>query len=324
MIGRFLAALAFLALAFPASAQTLVSGGCTIGCTFTTTTLSGVTTLPGSGNSIDASGNISATSFIPTGSAVPTNGLYLPSANTPSIASNSSFIASFALVSGSPLVSIGSSSASQFPEIDINATSRRLSLSLGGGNVDTIGTVNDSLVVQGAIGLTLGTSASGSTIIQSGAAATGITLDTSQHVILASTTTGTNADVLCLTAGGQIVIQAAASCTISSLRFKPDWQPLRDSAMTRIMALAPGSFHLDTGPNPDRNAESLRLGLNAENVAAVEPRAAIYEQDMTTPKAYHDEAIIALLVKGMQEQQAQIDVLNSCHLRVMGSCWLSQ
>jgi hypothetical protein len=160
---------------------------------------------------------------------------------------------------------------------------------------------------NGANSLTLNTT--GGLFVQTNAT-NALTIDTSQHVFLTNTTTGTNADVVCLSASGQILIQAAGSCTISSLRFKPDWKPLEAGALAEVMRLAPGSFHMALGgSNADPNGAALQIGLNAENVAAVEPRAALYEDDMATPKSYRPEAIIALLVKGMQEQQAEIAAL---------------
>ncbi len=48
-------------------------------------------------------------------------------------------------------------------------------------------------------------------------------------------TTGTNADFLCLSSGGVVLLQTSA-CTISSLRFKPDWKPYDANAMSKIAA----------------------------------------------------------------------------------------
>lgn len=117
---------------------------------------------------------------------------------------------------------------------------------------------------------------------------------------LTSLTTGTNADFLCLGAGGTILIQNSA-CTISSLRFKPDWKPYHDDAMAKVAKLDVGTFHLQSGPNADPNVQSLQAGLSAENVAAIAPECAIYETDMKTPKSYRQECVIALLVKAIQQ-----------------------
>lgn len=117
---------------------------------------------------------------------------------------------------------------------------------------------------------------------------------------LTALTTGTNADFLCLQANGTVLLQTSA-CTISSLRFKPDWQPYQYDAMSKIAAMDVGTFHLQIGPNADPNAASLQAGLSAESVAAIAPECAIYENDMKTPKSYRQECVIALLVKAIQQ-----------------------
>lgn len=117
---------------------------------------------------------------------------------------------------------------------------------------------------------------------------------------LVSLTTGTNADFLCLKADGTVLIQGSA-CTISSLRFKPDWKPYRDDAMAKLVKLDVGTFHVNTGDNRDPNAKSLQAGLSAESVAAIAPECAVYEDDMKTPKSYRQECVIALLVKAIQQ-----------------------
>ena len=122
--------------------------------------------------------------------------------------------------------------------------------------------------------------------------------------------TGTNADTLCLSATGVVLIQAAA-CTISSLRFKTDVTNYQDSALDQIKKFEPIVFRMKAGAysNRDANAGRLQIGLAAENVAAVDTRMAIYEDDGVTPKSYRQEAVIALLVKAIQEQQKQIEEL---------------
>lgn len=120
------------------------------------------------------------------------------------------------------------------------------------------------------------------------------------NATLISLTTGTNADFLCLNAGGGILIQTTA-CTISSLRFKPDWKPYKDDALAKVAKLDVGIFHTETGPNADPNAKSLQAGLNAEDIAKIAPECAIYENDMKTPKSYRQECVIALLVKAIQQ-----------------------
>lgn len=143
------------------------------------------------------------------------------------------------------------------------------------------------------------------TATSAGTLTEGLRIDSAQQVSMAGLTTGTAADVMCVTAGKVLILQAAASCTISSLRYKPDWKPLQGDAVRKVNALETGTFHLDLGPdNPDPNAYSIRAGLNAENVAATLPECAIYDNDMATPKAYHQDCVIAFMVKAIQQQAA--------------------
>lgn len=120
-------------------------------------------------------------------------------------------------------------------------------------------------------------------------------------VTIAGLTTGTNADTLCLSSGGVVLIQAAA-CTISSLRFKENVAPYQGRALDTVRHLYPISFTMRVDrPNADWNYDKPQVGLAAENVADVLPLAAIYEQDGATPKSYRQEAVIAVLVKAVQE-----------------------
>ncbi len=125
-------------------------------------------------------------------------------------------------------------------------------------------------------------------------------------------TTGTNADTVCLKADGTLLIQAAA-CTISSLRFKPDWSPYRGNALETIDRFDVGTFHLVVPgePNRDRNADRLQIGLNAENVARYLPMAALYEEDGVTPKSYRQESVIALIVAAIKRLKADNDNLRA-------------
>lgn len=129
-------------------------------------------------------------------------------------------------------------------------------------------------------------------------------------ITLPSVTTGTNADFLCLSAGGVVLLQAS-SCTISSLRFKESVVNYKGRALSDIDKMRVASFNMKVSPNPDPNYRTRQIGLIAEDIAKVEPKCAIYERDMKTPKSYRQECVIALLVKGMQEQQAEIETLKA-------------
>lgn len=130
-------------------------------------------------------------------------------------------------------------------------------------------------------------------------------------------TTGTNADTVCLKSDGTLLIQAA-SCTISSRRFKENIFPLtRHDGLDIIMAFKPVEFNMisdPTRPNPDRaNFARTQVGLIAEDVEKVDRRLAIYEADGVTPKSYRQEAVIATLVKAVQELEQQVKTLQKTH-----------
>jgi hypothetical protein len=137
---------------------------------------------------------------------------------------------------------------------------------------------------------------------------TGVTTIAGPHTISNATlkftgvTTGTNADFLCLSATSVVLLQTSA-CTISSLRFKENVLAFRGDALGVLNGLEIRTFRMKKAdkPNPDKNAYTEQIGLIAENIAKIEPRCAIYEQDMKTPKSYRQECVIALLVKGEQE-----------------------
>lgn len=166
-------------------------------------------------------------------------------------------------------------------------------LNLGGttssfGALQTNGTETDSELADG-----------------SGLAPFGMSnLRSTGSVTLTGLTTGTNADFLCLSAANVVLLQTSA-CTISSLRFKRDVRHFTASALATINLLDVDTFYYKA-KNKDPNGNGKQLGLIAEDVAKKAPVCAEYENDMKTPKSYKQECVIALLVKGMQEQQAQI------------------
>ena len=147
----------------------------------------------------------------------------------------------------------------------------------------------------------------------------GIKIDGAGDVFAPAVTTGTNTDFACFASGGKFTLQTSA-CTISSLRFKihvADWLPteqgLSTGALDELLRFEVKTFQMKPGEasNPDPNYSSVQIGLIAEDIAKIEPRCAIYEQDMKTPKSYRQECVIAMLVKGIQEEQQEIDYLKS-------------
>ncbi len=131
-------------------------------------------------------------------------------------------------------------------------------------------------------------------------------ITTTASVTFSNLVVGTNADFLCLAANGNVLIQTTA-CTVSSLRFKPDWKSYTGNALTKISAMEVGTFHTNI-PNNDPNWQTEQAGLNAENIAKIAPECAVYENDMKTPKSYRQECVIALLVRSIQDLQHRLNV----------------
>ena len=86
------------------------------------------------GTSVNLSSTATATSFIPTGSSVPANGMYLPAATTVAIATNSTVRTTF---DGSGNVGIGTTSPSSFGKFAVVGGSFDFSVNPGAGGVQT-------------------------------------------------------------------------------------------------------------------------------------------------------------------------------------------
>lgn len=118
---------------------------------------------------------------------------------------------------------------------------------------------------------------------------------------------------------------AAGICLgTSSIRFKHAIEPLR-AGLPQIMALEPVSYHL----NADHGDPSKKLyGFTAEQGGKALPDLVGLDTN-GRPNTFDYMGVVPVLVKAIQEQQAEIDALkrggasvDSCRLRVMGACWL--
>lgn len=193
----------------------------------------------------------------------------------------------------------------------------------GGLTVATGATISGSTVSINAnsnntTNLNTGTS-TGTVNISTGSAASTTNIGNSASTVViapgtlkfTTLTTGTNADFLCLSSGGVVLLQSSA-CTISSLRFKEAVKPFKPVVLPSIDRLAVATFRIKgASANKDPNAGADQIGLLAENVAKVFPKCAIYEADMRTPKSYRQECLIAVLVKGEQELLARTAALEN-------------
>lgn len=192
-----------------------------------------------------------------------------------------------------------------------------LSATLTTGNSNTyIGTGSACTTAASGTSNTIGICAGSSPVWAATGAGTPTSATSTIYggLTLPQVTTGTNADFVCMASGGVLTLQSS-SCTISSRRFKKNIHDVRLSVMPELDQLEVASFEMKEReqPNHDPNFGSKQVGLIAENVAAVAPECAIYEDDMHTPKSYRQECVIALLVKAVQEQSKEIAILKARH-----------
>jgi hypothetical protein len=116
------------------------------------------------------------------------------------------------------------------------------------------------------------------------------------------TSTGTAADVLCMTSAKLVILQAAGSCTISKRELK-NWYPFTATVLPSILNTELDMFQFkDWKKNEDRNAKTYQAGFMADNVAKLFKECALYEKDMKTPKGYRPECMIAISFKGIKEE----------------------
>lgn len=107
---------------------------------------------------------------------------------------------------------------------------------------------------------------------------------------------------LCINATtGEVLVNAASSCLISTRRSKHDIQPLDLSGLGLIKKLRPVQYL-------DNNDNEPQIGLIAEEVQEIEPRLVDRNAD-GLPQSVRYQQLTAVLVKVAQEQQLQIEKL---------------
>lgn len=188
------------------------------------------------------------------------------------------------------------------------------------GNSDTIGIVTSVLFQEPIITVGTGdTITVASTVYIASAPTEGATnaalyiasgsLNALGAVLLPGLATGSAATVgtLCQTVTtGNITVNTTLACLASSEKFKQNIRPL-DIGLNTVMALRPISYELKPEFNPTGLKEM--VGLSAEQVATVDERLVGMDPDGKTPQGVRYMQMTALLVKAIQEQQGQIDIL---------------
>ena len=107
---------------------------------------------------------------------------------------------------------------------------------------------------------------------------------------------------------GTLSTSASGVISASDGRYKTKTRQL-ESGLEAIAALQPTYYRWNEGSPFESEHEE--LGFVAQEVAAVIPEASPGKDEEGKYRNYHDRAIIAMLVKGMQEQQSIITALTA-------------
>lgn len=98
----------------------------------------------------------------------------------------------------------------------------------------------------------------------------------------------------------EVTLNAALTCTVSSLRFKHDVQNLDIGGLDTVLKLRSTTFFYND--RPDRN----RIGLIAEELADVDPRLSEWDEQ-GRPNSIDFPAIMGVLIKSVQEIASKND-----------------
>jgi hypothetical protein len=122
---------------------------------------------------------------------------------------------------------------------------------------------------------------------------------------LASSSAATTGTVCWTTGANNLTVDTTVACLASSRRWKQDIESL-GPALDELMQFRPVSYDLKPEFNPAHLGR--QIGLIAEEVNDIDPRLVSIDDD-GQPRGVRYMQMVALLVKGMQEQQAEISVL---------------
>jgi len=107
---------------------------------------------------------------------------------------------------------------------------------------------------------------------------------------------------------GELTDANGTACIVSSIRFKENISPF-DNALSTIKALNPVTFTYKPELDHSIIKGKTHFGLIAEEVEKILPEVVGYEDDGITPRTIEYDELVPMLIKGMQEQQVQIDEL---------------
>ena len=98
--------------------------------------------------------------------------------------------------------------------------------------------------------------------------------------------------------------QGTATCTVSSARYKHDFESL-DSGLATVLRMPTYSFIRNDHPELGR-----MVGLKAEDVAVIEPRLVILDREGRPDRVLY-ENYTAILTKAIQELEERVRKVES-------------
>lgn len=123
-------------------------------------------------------------------------------------------------------------------------------------------------------------------------------------ITMANITSAGAQDYLCFNSGTTFVVQGTATCTVSSERYKHDFEPL-DAGLETVLKIPTYSFIRNEHPELGR-----MVGLKAEDIAAIEPRLVIYDGEGRPDKVLY-ENYTAILTKAIQDLSRKVDKIEA-------------
>lgn len=140
------------------------------------------------------------------------------------------------------------------------------------------------------------------------AQAVGFTLDNDGQIyepLLQNVTAATSGAVCYTSSTGRITYDNTSTCLVSSKRFKHSISPYRSNALEIVERLRPVTFeyNLDLHMMP-----GVRIGLLAEDVAKLDPRLVVKDEQGQVNKINLQD-LVTVLVKAIQQQQSEIQSL---------------
>lgn len=204
-----------------------------------------------------------------------------------------------------PALQVDASTASQVAGLKITGAATGGTVALAA--IDSGSNTNLTINGKGTGTIGLGTSSTGTITLGASATPTTILSATITTTNLATDATHTDRTICQDTTSKALFFGSGAAgiCLgTSSLRFKHDVVPLMDG-ISKVMALRPISYQLDRAHGGDGHSF---YGFAAEDICRTLPTLCRRDKQ-GRPQNYDWPGVIAVLVKAVQEQQHEIDML---------------